>query len=998
MRMLWWFSVCLIAAGRGLDAQPSTPDSALKLLELKYLQAASLVDIQGEAAMPGFLTAATEVALAYVWSSKPAAAGFAIDEVDSLGRACGGSVGNEVQIALKKMRRTLSDDLEQLTSDPDRADLQRSIPAFRTLAQLARLTHSLAQEAWAAEWLVKSFAIVGPPDSVVAWASVAESKARDAGTIDALPTIALLSIDAYEALGNARAAKETEQRTLRDVRAVQEYGTLLRAALAESEQRPDSALTLARMSLELARKHDLRMQEHQAVDYIGRTYSGQARIDSARVFFAENLRLARERGLEEHEGRALAQLAELDSRAGLIDSALVKYSRAVELFGVTDNVDDAGDAMREMASVHASAGNYSHALDFLRAALRLQHGREKEFARAAAAGRNPLVNVPDKERQADLERRFHHNLVTSYLRTAVRLGGVFEQVGMPDSAAAQYREALKGYQANDSPSGTSLALIALAQLELKQSIREGRPHSDSAIALARRAVRASQDAASLRQEITSRFLLAQTYMFARGLQSSAATLANLDSAIQLSTVLAARPMSDASRISLTESQLALQDLWMTTRFWLADSVRTRSALLTAVAAGERVRARSLLALLQGDSRFALSELESEGMGLSDLPRKLNASILSYHTSEYRTDAVLLTPDGGISSSYVMLGADTLADLAVELRRSLGVAGGPEANDGARSIPSLERSGVLGSSARGSKSDAIERLQRALLPKSLADRVPAGGDLIIVPHGALSLIPFSALAIDGDTVPLGIRYALRFTPSITVLAQIEAAKGHLASRGLTNAKAVIVGNPTMPRVADAAGRTMQLPPLPGAAAEAGDISSKLHSAPLSGGAATESEVRLRLPGASLIHLATHGFAYSAEEKSRESFIALAPDARNDGRLTVAEVLDDPSLKLNADLVVLSACQTGLGNLKRSEGTIGLQRAFLAKGARTLMVSLWSVSDEATSVLMRRFYDHWLDDRDKPGKAESLRRAQADVRGDARFSHPKYWAAFQLAGGS
>lgn len=105
-----------------------------------------------------------------------------------------------------------------------------------------------------------------------------------------------------------------------------------------------------------------------------------------------------------------------------------------------------------------------------------------------------------------------------------------------------------------------------------------------------------------------------------------------------------------------------------------------------------------------------------------------------------------------------------------------------------------------------------------------------------------------------------------------------------------------------------------------------------------------------------------------------------------------------LTLTADLVVVSACLTGLDSLKEAEGTIGLQRAFLARGARTVLVSLWSVSDAATALLMERFYDHWLWDSDEPGKGEALRRAQRDVRNDARFGQPRFWVAFQLVGAS
>ncbi len=156
------------------------------------------------------------------------------------------------------------------------------------------------------------------------------------------------------------------------------------------------------------------------------------------------------------------------------------------------------------------------------------------------------------------------------------------------------------------------------------------------------------------------------------------------------------------------------------------------------------------------------------------------------------------------------------------------------------------------------------------------------------------------------------------------------------------------------------------------------------------------MRRRLPGASVVHLATHGYAYATEARARQSFVALAPDEGDDGFLTVGEILSDPALTLSADLVVLSACQTGLGDLKQAEGTVGLQRAFLARGVRSVLVSLWNVSDDATALLMRGFYAHWLDDPDHPSKAEAMHRAQEAVRADPRFAAPRYWAAFQLVG--
>jgi CHAT domain-containing protein len=167
--------------------------------------------------------------------------------------------------------------------------------------------------------------------------------------------------------------------------------------------------------------------------------------------------------------------------------------------------------------------------------------------------------------------------------------------------------------------------------------------------------------------------------------------------------------------------------------------------------------------------------------------------------------------------------------------------------------------------------------------------------------------------------------------------------------------------------------------------------------LTGTTASETAVREQLPKARLVHLATHGLAFGSEARVRNSYVALAADSQNDGLLTIGELLDDV-LPLSADLVVLSACQTGLGDLKQAEGTVGFQRAFLAKGARSVLVSLWSVDDKATALLMDRFYTHWLGPDRQPAKskAEALRQAQIDVRSTKGYESSRYWAAFQLVG--
>ena len=126
----------------------------------------------------------------------------------------------------------------------------------------------------------------------------------------------------------------------------------------------------------------------------------------------------------------------------------------------------------------------------------------------------------------------------------------------------------------------------------------------------------------------------------------------------------------------------------------------------------------------------------------------------------------------------------------------------------------------------------------------------------------------------------------------------------------------------------------------------------------------------------------------------SYVALAPDAGDDGRLEVHEVF---GLRLAADLVVLSACQTGLGSGAESDvpagdDWVGLARAFLSSGAAEVMATLWPVQDRASAALMERFYPVYQGDA-----GAALATAQRAVLSQPETASPYYWAGFELMGG-
>jgi CHAT domain-containing protein len=142
---------------------------------------------------------------------------------------------------------------------------------------------------------------------------------------------------------------------------------------------------------------------------------------------------------------------------------------------------------------------------------------------------------------------------------------------------------------------------------------------------------------------------------------------------------------------------------------------------------------------------------------------------------------------------------------------------------------------------------------------------------------------------------------------------------------------------------------------------------------------------------MIHFATHGIA-----ESELSALVLSRWDRSGQPMSryLLEEWEIYDMDLAADLVVLSACRSGLGPRARGEGVLGLARAFLWAGATQVVASLWDVDDEATRHLMTEFYRRMLVHGDPP--AEALRRAQASVREDSRWRSPHYWAGFVLQG--
>jgi len=322
-------------------------------------------------------------------------------------------------------------------------------------------------------------------------------------------------------------------------------------------------------------------------------------------------------------------------------------------------------------------------------------------------------------------------------------------------------------------------------------------------------------------------------------------------------------------------------------------------------------------------------------------------------------------------------------------------------------------------------------------------------LIVIPSGAMLGVPVEAL-VDNEGAFVGEMYAVSYIPSATLHTWLAERTEHDVGGGT-----LLVGDPpynpshlaAMRRKEDVLlasaelspgaevfrsalagneGALAALPRLHGTRDEVEAVAAvSEQSSLLLGPEATEQElVRLAESGElgtfGTIHMATH--ALVDDERPERSALVLSqvdlPDPLRsamagtriyDGLVTAQEILRE--WDLNADLVTLSACETGLGKKVMGEGYVGFAHAFLQAGARSLLVSLWKVEDTASSLLMRRFYENWLGEyEDERGgriaepmsKAEALQEAKywlrnyTDEYGGQPYEHPYYWGAFILIG--
>ncbi|WOD20095.1 CHAT domain-containing protein [Paraburkholderia kirstenboschensis] len=428
---------------------------------------------------------------------------------------------------------------------------------------------------------------------------------------------------------------------------------------------------------------------------------------------------------------------------------------------------------------------------------------------------------------------------------------------------------------------------------------------------------------------------------------------------------------------------------------LGNRPAARDAYLTAVGEAEKIRARfhsdEFKTGLFGDTQTVFEQAIALTLETGDYESAWNLSERS--RARALLDVVRNRVDAGVDNLQLNGQVPSLAATRSALKPDEAIV---EFHSLEKSLVVwvVRRDGLTGHTLPISRADlsaAVTDLRNAIVRRSTAaltygDKFNAlligplglrpNERLIIVPHGALHYLPFQAFHdASGFLIE---RHAIALEPSASIAVQLAQRQQRIASN------LVAFGNPTItPAFA-----------LPGAEAEVKGVAPLfarnevfLHSA------ATRVSFRDNAPAGRVLHVATHAQADTLDPL--HSSILLAPPGQPADGPDVLLARDIYNLDLkDVALVTLSACETGLGRIARGDEILGFTRAFFYAGATSLIVSMWPVADESSALTMRTFYAQLTEGREA---IDAMRTAQLTVLKNPRFSHPFFWAPFDLMGG-
>lgn len=790
----------------------------------------------------------------------------------------------------------------------------------------------------------------------------------------------------YDSIGDYQQAIDSHIQALDIAREI-EYSRIEATAfnnlgnVYNSSGKYQRAINFHEKALDIAKRFLDRSQEAKSLGNLGLSYHYLGDYKKAIRFQEESLEILRPIKDRKGESQALTNL-------GLSYHSLGDYKRAIDIHQLSLEIsreinNPIGEAysLGNLGNIYISLGNYQQANDLFVYSLKIS--REVGSRAGESANLSDLAGIHYEQENYKRSLELYKESLSidkeifnkqGELTSLGNIGMVYSALGDTQKAAEYHQRSLNGAREIGDRSGEIASLINLGTVFFDHE------QGEKVLSLHEEALEVARNINSRSTEATILENIG-TYYANKGNQDKAEEFLLESTYIQ--DGLRTTSLIDRDRISLFEKQSNGYKK-------LEVSLISQRKFKEAMEVAERSRARSFVqTLIDRQSSIADSEKVVKPLSASEIQKiaeDQQSVLVEYSLVIDKEESLIhiwvIQPTGDIQFRKISLGSNSsrLSELVSTSRQSMGIRG-------------------RGSSV--SKSDGKElpdteiklRELHQLLIRPISDLLPTEPEqrVVFVPQGELFLVPFPAL-IDSSGNYLVEQHTILTSPSIQLL---DLTNNRLKpSTSIADGEALIVGNPTMPKIWDPETKaTEQLPSLPGTQKEAEAISTILQVPVLMGDNATEHAVKQKISDADIVHLATHGLLdYGTPENSGirdvPGVIALANGENEDGLLTSAEIIEELSLK--ADLVVLSACDTGLGNIT-SDGVIGLSRSFITAGASSTVVSLWSIPDAPTATLMAEFYRQMKQGQDK---AQALRQAMLITM--SSYPNPRDWAAFTLIG--
>ncbi len=714
-------------------------------------------------------------------------------------------------------------------------------------------------------------------------------------------------------------------------------------------------------------------EEANTLESLGLIYRTQGQYQAALQKYRQALELSRNSGSESGSGSALNHIGEIYFYLGQYQAGLQYLLDAQTIQSKINAKPDLSITLNDLGVINDTLAQYPEALQYYQQALEIDRALGRKDREAVVLSNLGAVYKNQRQYQEALNY-YQQSLKVRYEGTdRVGQAAGLDNIGVVYAELGQYLEALKYHrQALDmrremgerDGAATSLQNMGFAYEQLGQL--------DQALDAYRQSIEVRE---SIRTQATVEEI--KTALAGQALDVYAHTISLL---LKLDKPGEAFAVAEHARARTFLDQLGNRNFNIRAGADPKQVAREQdlmnqiSALQRKIGAGGAIDYADLkvqLANLQADYQQVLIDLKLSNPAYASL-----VSVAPLSVQQIR-DTIL--DDQTTLVAYFVTDQETIAyalDRTHLIAISLPISQTRLAAqiDRFRHLIEVEPRGGQSSSAE--RIELAQELYQSLIAPLLSHiRQPR---LIIVPHQSLHYLPFAAL-LDENQRLLGERFTLSLAPSASSLDP------ELFHPGKPSSQVLIVGNPAI--------NTDVAAPLPYAEAEAEAVTQLYPQATLfTGTQASEAALRRNLPDVNILHLATHGVLEQAQPLFSSLLLAGASDnSGDDGRLEVREIFE---LDLSAaNLVVLSACDTALGQQSQGDELVGLARAFMFAGTPTVVASLWPIQDEATAALMTAFHKR-VQAGTEP--AAALAEAQSEIRNQTRWAAPYFWAGFLVIG--